>query len=101
MEPDGRPVCCLKRPYSWLGLAGVWRSSSMLLLVGLWKVECALVSRFKFADVGEASWLKSMNSDSGSMHAFDCWYGGAMIIAGCTADAMFDFLCSASVAVCV
>ena len=68
MEPVGRPVCCLKRSYSWLGFAGVWRSSSIFVLVGLAMVEVALDSLFSVAGwVGEGIWPKSKNS-LGSTH---------------------------------
>jgi hypothetical protein len=69
----------------------------MLVLVGLARVEVALASRFRFAGVGEGSWLKSKNSCSGSMHWLLCGlYDGAMIIAGCTAVAMLCLVVSGS-----
>ena len=71
IEPVGRPVCCLKRSYSWLGFAGVCMSSpSRTVLVGLVMAEAALDGCLEMVGgVGEGSWLKSKSeSVSGSKH---------------------------------
>ena len=87
IEPEGRPVCCLKRSYSWLGFAGVCRSSSMLVLVGLAMVDVALDSLFSAGWVGDSIWAKSKNSFE-STHWFGWGLKGAMVIAGWIAVAM-------------
>src|SRR5215472_4764563 len=68
MEPDGMPVCCLKRAYSWLGATGVWwsseTSSGTTVLAGLVIAEAdcdveaiALKSTQLSISAGSTHWL--------------------------------------------
>src|SRR5436189_5106763 len=71
IEPDGMPVCCLKRAYSWLGATGVWwssdTSSGTMVLVGLVIVDAACDVE---AMTGEGIALKStqLSISAGSTH---------------------------------